>query len=48
MGIVVLSSILFFIMRDKDEAALKKMKKQQDKLRLAEIKAQELLNGKGM
>jgi multiple sugar transport system permease protein len=46
--IVILSAILFYIMRDKDEAALKKMKKQQDKLRLAEIKAQELLNGKGM
>ena len=46
--IVILSAVLFYIMRDKDEAALKKMKKQQDKLRLAELKAQELLNGKGM
>ena len=43
--IVILSAILFYLMRDKDEVALKKLAKKQEKMRQAELKAQELLKG---
>ena len=43
--IVILSAVLFYLMRDKDEAALKKLVKKQEQMRQAELKAQELLKG---
>lgn len=46
--IVILSAILFYIMRDKDEAELRKLVKKQEKMRAAEAKAQALLEGKGV
>ena len=46
--IVILSAIMFYVMRDKDEAELQKLKKKQEKMRKAEAKAQALLNGKGV
>lgn len=46
--IVILSAVLFYIMRDKDEALIKKQAKKQEKLRQAELKAQELLEKKGV
>lgn len=46
--IVILSSIMFYVMRDKDEAELKKLIKKQEQMRAAELKAQQLLEGKGV
>ena len=46
--IVILSAILFYLLRDKDEAQLRKLVKKQEKMRLAEAKAEALLNGKGV
>lgn len=46
--IVILSALLFWLMRDKDEAQLQKLIKKQRKMAEAEAKAKALIEGKGL